>query len=106
MYYTYTHSSTANTGILEVKLPCEVTLRSQLYKNVFFFFFNFNDWNKNDLNPQLLEEPFVLVAVVPLFELVLAFSWALGFRAGPLKMSLLKTALSKRIFTEYLVGMM
>lgn len=30
-----------------------------------FFFYIFNDGNKTDLKPQLLEEPFVLAGLVP-----------------------------------------
>ena len=78
--------------------------RSVIIQKCGWFFFMTG--TKKNLNPQFLGEPFVLVADVPLFELDLATCWALHFRIGPLKMSLLKTVLSKGISTECLVGMM
>ena len=65
----------------------------------------FNDWNKTDLKPQLLEEPCILAGFVSFLKLDLDSCWATHLRAGSLKTFSLATVFSKGIPTEYLVGL-
>ena len=77
----------------------------------FFFFFPlrflgiFNNWNKTDLKPQLLEEPSVLAGFVSVLRLDLDLLLGHTFKSRYLKTFSLATVFSEGIPTEYLVGL-